>query len=205
MRRYPAIGVRRRPQRVIVLVVALLASSLASTATAPAAVSPSQLSDCFKLTTREALRSKQITRDLGLTVDQVKELRARLATYNSVRGFAGLDGLGLTGAQRAEIMRRIQLQVDEWNRHPVGWPCGPFKSKARVVLWVHDRLVFDGFRPSTRVWVVSPRQIRIDGVQDGVRMDGVVVRTGTRQIAVRLDAWADGWSGSYRFTLPFPV
>src|SRR5687768_6978818 len=93
---------------------------------------PAYTRTCLELTTARALDTSRVTDGLGLPRDQLKELRARLSSYNSVRNDFTLDGLGLTTAQLAEIKRRLAVQDAENNKYPLGWPCKPFKNPALV-------------------------------------------------------------------------
>lgn len=133
----------------------------------------------------------------------MKELRFRLASYWSVRGFAGLDGIGLTPEQMREIQRRIDVQVAAMNKHPVGWPCKPLKNRSRVVGYMKEKLIDNGFRPNMRFSNPSPRQIAFRGIQDGVEYLGVVVKSGPRQITVGLQAPSIRWSRRYTYRVPF--
>jgi hypothetical protein len=65
--------------------------------------------DPLAFTNAKTLDTKAIVRGLGLTPEQVREVRARLASYGGPRRFT-LDGIGLTPYQIREINRRIAAQ-----------------------------------------------------------------------------------------------
>ena len=52
------------------------------------------------------------------------------------------------------------VEVAKWNAHPLGWPCPPFKDAQRAAKYVRELLIYNGFRPSVRVTITSPRQIQ---------------------------------------------
>lgn len=181
-------------------VVVVIASFLAG---ASPAASPPNLQKCLQFTTISGLRTAAIVKNLEppLTPEQEREVRSRLSQYNSVRGFPGLDGIGLTEDQIVEIQRRINKQVQAMNAHPLGWPCKPFAHPEKVKTWLRKKLVANGYRPEMRVWIASSSQIQLRAIQDGVTQFGTVARSGGRQIAIRLTAV--DWGRTYRFTLPF--
>lgn len=174
--------------KVLALIAALAA--LAATTTAPAANTYTRT--CFDLTTARGLDTKRVVNGLGLPPDLIRELRGRLASYNSVRNDFTLEGLGLTAAQITEIKRRIAVQVAEWNKYPLGWPCAPFKNPARVIKYVKAQLIYNGFRPAMTVRIMSTRQIRFQAIQDGQRYTVIVAKFGPREIRI-----AARCSGSY--------
>jgi hypothetical protein len=149
------------------------------------------------------LREKPITTGLGLAPLQIKELRSRLVSYWGDGGIARLDGIGLTPAQTAEIKRRIKAQVDEMFRHPLGWPCKPFKNPSLVFAFVRQELLENGFRSKPMTFTkATSRQLRFEGIQDGYRMFGVIAKTGPREIEIKLSS-TDGWMDHYTFKLGF--
>jgi opacity protein-like surface antigen len=84
----------------------------------------------------------------------------------------------------------------------VGTPCAPFKNRARVLAVVKNLLVYNGFRPSMTVTKLWARQIGISGIQDGIQIDFLVVKSGRRQIAVV--HWTEyGFPVVNRFSVPF--
>jgi hypothetical protein len=184
----------------IVMAMTLAYGSSAAPATTQANCLTSTKRDPLGISTNPALRANAIVRGLGLTADQTREVRARLARYRPSRPFT-LDGLGLTSEQTREIRRRLAAQVAEWNKYPLGWPCAEFKNRSKVIAFVKAKLIENGFRPNARVFVATPRQIQLRGIQDGVDILGAVVKTGPRQITVRL--MATGWAGTYTFRLGF--
>lgn len=158
-------------------------------------------SSCLNLTAAKGLNTKAITSDLGLTPDQVREARGRLVTFNSVRGFEGLEGIGLTAEQVATMTARINAQVASWK--PLGYPCAAFTHRTRTVAWVRSTLVANGFRSaSIRVTKAVPRQLQLTGIQDGIDVWITVARTGPKGVAIRLVTTHSG-GGTYAYVLPF--
>lgn len=185
------------------LAVALLLLIVIVQAQAIPAATQLDLQRCLNLTTARTLATKKILSGLELTADQVRELRSRLLSYNSVSGYRGIDGIGLTREQKAEILRRIAVQVAEMNRYPLGWPCKPFVNPTRVARWVKAKLIANGYRPAMSFRKTSPRQFQFRAIQDGVEQFGVVAKSGRRQIAVRVQSVSPRWGRTYRFTLGF--
>jgi hypothetical protein len=196
--------------------------ALVSVQAAPAAVSP-RIGKCLEtsMVNRTALSVDRVIADLGLTADQKRALRARLASYDSVRGFEGFGGLGLTSAQIGEMKRRIAVQEAAMRRkYPLGWPCAPFKNKPRVIRYIRAKLLYNGYRPAMTFTNPNPRQIRFHGIQDGDEQRGTLVKSGPRQIVFRLRSthgevcygYITGraptericyWSDTYTFNLGF--
>ena len=122
-------------------------------------------------------------------------------------GVHDLEGLGLCATVRDEIVRRVAAVVALQPR-PFGG-CMPFSNPERVIAYVHDRLVHSGYRPSTTVKVASsPRELVIDGIQDGNEVRGFVVKTGANQIAISVAqvptlGQISGPRTPRRFTVPF--
>jgi hypothetical protein len=122
-------------------------------------------------------------------------------------GVHDLDGLGLSEAVRNEIVRRVATVAASRPR-PFGG-CLPFTNPERAIAYVHDRLVYRGYRPSTTVKVASnPRELVIDGIQEGKEMGGFVVKTGAHQIAISVaplptPGQVSGPRTPQRFTVPF--
>lgn len=191
---------QRRPTRSIVALLVTLAALSILVSTATATDVPYQ---CFAMTTTKGLNSRAILTGLPLTRDQKRELESRLASYRSVRGFEGLDGVGLTAGDRQIIQQRIQAQVDAMNSKTLGAPCQAFRNPDRSVLYIRSQLLYNGFRPSTKVYLASPRQIQIQGIQDGVVYFGAAVRVGGRRIAVQLHAASPNPGTAATFTADF--
>lgn len=160
-------------------------------------------SKCLEMTTATGLRTSAILTGLDLSGQQTRELRSRLAMYHSVRGFPGVDGLGLSPTVRREVLRRIAVQVAAMNAHPLGWPCDPFENQTRVVAWVKARLIANGFRPNVSVTGTSPRQLQINGIQDGVEMYGAVAKSGPHTIVIGLNSVSPRWGRTYTFDVGF--
>jgi hypothetical protein len=182
-----------------VSIMATLALALAS----PAA--PSVNPQCLDMTGKSALRTASILDGLGLTRDVAFQARARLSTYGSIRGFAALDGIGLTPEQITEITRRIAAQVAA-TTHPLGWPCKPFAHRTQTVAFVKQLLLDNGFRrASIRFTMLAARQVQFAGIQDGYQYFGIVVRSGPRQITMRLVApiRSGATGGTYEFATKF--
>ena len=194
-----------RTIRSTLLGVLIIACATLSVGADPTAAADSLNVDrCLQLTTTKALSTSRILSGIvGLTPDQVRELRSRLASYNSARGFKGLDGMGLTPEQIQEIQRRIDVQVAEWNRYPLGWPCKPFKDPSAVQKFVRADLIDNGFRPRMTFKKTSPRQFQLRAIQDGNEYLGIVVKTGSRQLTIRLLALDDNWSQTTKIKTPF--
>jgi hypothetical protein len=182
----------------IVVAAALAAAQLS---TADAAVQANCLTstkrDPLALTNAKGLDDGRIIGGLGLTPDQVRAVSSRLASYGGSREFT-LDGLGLTPDQISEIKRRIAVQVAEWNKYPLGWPCAPFKNRALVIKFTRAQLIYNGFRPNMTFTVASPRQIQFNAIQDGIRYIGTLVKTAPRQITVRLISTSGGDTSTFR-------
>lgn len=186
------------------LAVALAVPALASAAPSASASPQIDIGDCLQYTTTQGLRTARILDGLPLTPDQVREIRSRLSQYNSVRGYPGIDDLGLPPDVVAEINRRIALQVAEWNKHPLGYPCMVFKAPSRTKAFVQNLLVDNGFRRAgLSVRKTSPRQFQLKGIQDGVQMFGIVVKTGKRQVTIFVESVSPRFSQTRRFTTPF--
>ena len=162
------------------------------------------ITNCLQYTTTKALATPRILKGLPLTPDQVREVRSRLSQYNSVRGYPGIDDLGLPPDVVAEINRRIAVQVAEWNKHPLGYPCMVFKSPSQTTAFVRQLLLDNGFRRAgLSVRKTSARQFQLKGIQDGIPIFGIVVKTGKRQIAVFIESVSPRSSQTKRFTTPF--
>jgi hypothetical protein len=116
------------------------------------------------------------------------------------------------------MKRRIAVQVAEMTRkNPLGWPCAPFKNRARVVKYIRAKLLYNGYRPAMTFAHPNPRQIRFRGIQDGDEQTGTLVKSGTRQIVFHLrsthgevcgyrssgSAAICRWSDAYTFNLGF--
>lgn len=182
--------------------VALVALSLA--VASPAAVAErSDVTRCLQFTTAQKLNPKPILAGLPLTVEQVREIRSRLTQYGSVH-WKGFADLGLASDVITEISRRIRLQVAEWNRYPLGYPCPVFKSPARTKAFVRGLLIANGFRPaSVSIRKTSPRQFQLRGIQDGVQFFGIVVKSASRRVTIYLLAPRPGPSETRSFATPF--
>lgn len=180
------------------ILLASICGSVLCAIAAPAVPAASHQS-CLSATQTSSLNTSALTDGLGLTAAQVKAARARLSQYGSGR-YQGLDGIGLTVAQIATIQQRLNAAAA--NTHPAGWPCAPFQNRSRVVTWMRAKLISNGFRSaSIHFFLVSPRQVTFNGIQDGYELYGVVTKTGTRQITVKLDR--PGWGRTYTFALTF--
>lgn len=176
---------------------------LAGIAAAQVHAAPAYTRDCLDQTTARALDTKRVVGGLGLPADQVRELRARLSTYGSVRNDFTLNGLGLTAAQITEIKRRIAVQVAEWNKYPLGYPCAAFKNPTKVMAYMKAELIDNGFRPRMTMTLRSPRQVQFVAIQDGVRYWGTVAKYGPRLIKTRLTCTSGCSGGTYSFQLAF--
>lgn len=186
------------------MAIAIACGAISLLTESTSAASALDVNRCLQLTNTKALNTGRILDGLeGLTPDQVRELRARLVTYNSVRGFKGLDGMGLTPEQITEIQHRINVQVTEWNRYPLGWPCKPFKNPLAVQKAVKADLIDNGFRPRMTFRKTSPRQFQLRAIQDGYAFLGVVVKTGTRQLTIRLISLDDNWTQTTKMATQF--
>jgi hypothetical protein len=85
---------------------------------------------------------------------------------------------------QAEIMRRL-LIADKARTWPIGSPCPAFKNKTKVVAFLRQVLLDNGYRKVPLTFTMaSPRQMRFEGVQDGYEMRGVVVRRDSSHIVV---------------------
>jgi hypothetical protein len=114
-------------------------------------------------------------------------LQISLLTYTSVRGFDRLSGIDLTSQQRAEIWSRIRAQEAKMNLDkPIGWPCGPFSNTPRVIAYVRNTLVYNGFHPNASFKIINARQIAFQAIRDGVAYGGAIVKSGPHQIATQL-------------------
>lgn len=185
------------------VLVAVLAATILGVGTSSASPE-ADISRCLQFTTAQGLRTARILDGLPLTPDQVREVRSRLSQYNSVRGYPGIDDLGLPPEVVAEIKRRIALQVAEWNRFPLGYPCAVFKAPAKTKTFVRQALVDNGFRAaSISIRKTSPRQFQLRGIQDGYEYFGIVVKTAKRQIAIFVTSPTANDSDTARFTTPF--
>jgi hypothetical protein len=164
-----------------------LALALAALAMAPAAMAltPTQIGKCLDLTGRTGINARKIADGLGLDPDTERAVRARVGTYDSLGGFKGLDGLGLTAEQVAEIMRRIEADIAA-NSWPIGSPCAPFKNRTKVIAQIRALLIYNGYRPAMKFTNPSPRQIRVRAIQGGVEMLDVVVKTGPRKVLISI-------------------
>lgn len=188
------------------LALALLVCGVTLAAAAPVGMGSTSLdiTRCLQYTNTQALPTTQIVKGLPLSPDQVREVRSRLIQYNSVRGYPGIDDLGLPPEIVAEINRRIKAQVDKWNRYPLGYPCMVFKRPSQTTAFVRQLLIDNGFRRAgLSIRRTSPRQFQLKGIQDGVQMFGIVVRTGTRQIAIFVESVSPRFSQTKRFTTSF--
>lgn len=146
---------------------------------------------CLNLSVRSEITIG--TQDLGLTVAQIKELRSRLSQYWRPAGWPGLDGFGLTPGQIATIKARIAADVAKQQKHPLGWPCLPFKHRARTLAFVRALLLGNGFASySIRFYGSAPRQLQFGGVLNGQQYSGAVARSGVRQITLQLTSTGAG-------------
>lgn len=171
----------------IALLVTLAACILAGTSQA-ASPTAAGLRTCLEASTHSGLHYNAIVSGLTLTPDQKREIRFRLASYWSVRGFPGIEGIGLATVDKATIKQRIAAEVAKQNAHPVGWPCPEFVNELGVIKWVRAKLIYNGFRPNMTFYTAtSPRQIGIRAIQDGQLFIGVIVKSGDTQITMRLD------------------
>jgi hypothetical protein len=186
---------------VLSLVVVSVVVFGAPLASAAPALTPSQIGKCLDLTGRSALRTAHVLDGLSLDPAVVKEVRSRLSQYYSVRGFPGLDGAGLSPEQAAEIMRRVKAEVAATSR-PVGSPCAPFKNRAKVIQRIRALLVYNGFRPAMKFAQASPRQIRVQAIQDGTVTLGVIVKVAPRKLFLSIGPMTGGGSDS---SLTVPV
>jgi len=186
--------------------ITTLALALVIAAAAPASSTTPQIdvTRCLQLTTTKGLATSRILEGLPLTPEQVSEVRSRLSQYNSVRGYPGIADLGLDPAVVAEINRRIQVQVAEWNKYPLGWPCMVFKVPKKTRAWVQQLLIDNGFRRvGLTIRKTSPRQFQFRGIQDGYEFFGVVAKPRKRQIILRLESPGARVYQTKRFTTPF--
>lgn len=182
---------------VVCTVMALLGSAVGAARSAPAVTQ-----SCLDMTSGRHY-DDSIVANLGLTADQKREAEQRLSQYTTASGPPNLDGLGLTSAQAAEIRRRMSAYAARYN-HPVGWPCAPFKNRARVVKFVKSTLIYNGFRPSMQFYGTALRQIQFRAIQDGQPYYGTVAKYGLRKITIRLTCASPCTSGtSASFNLPF--
>lgn len=187
--------------RCALALIALVAVAMATTASA---TPTADITRCLNFTNTKALATSRIVKGLPLTPDQVREVRSRLVQYSSVRGYPGIDDLGLPPDVVAEINRRIAVQVAEWNRYPLGYPCLVFKAPTKTKAWVDQLLLDNGFRRAgLSIRRTSPRQFQLRGIQDGIAMFGIVVKTGKRQVAVFVESVSPRSSQTTRFTTPF--
>jgi len=185
----------------VLTTVAVAVVSVALSVSATAA--PTAQQGCLDLTRAHGLNTTAIMQGLDITADQKRALKANLASYNSVRGWPGLDGLDLTTEQKVLVQKRINEQVAAWNAHPLGWPCAAFAHRARTVAWVKAKLIANAFAPaSLRVTSLTTRQIQLRGTQNGIDAWIIVARNGARDVLVELSSTHSG-GGTYRYTLPF--
>lgn len=184
------------------LLLALVAASLSGALAVPeGAVGALSQQDCLG-TPYWHPSTANLVRGLGLSGDQKRAVRVRLAQYTTATAsrFLDLSGLDLSGDQIAEIHRRWSALTS--TVHPAGWPCKPFKNPNAVIGYVRQLLVANGFRPaSLRFFKVSPRQVRFGGIQDGESLGGAIARIGPRRIAIRLSA--PGFGKDYEFNIGF--
>lgn len=102
---------------------------------------------------------------------------------------------------QVNVRECLHLTADDG--HPEGWPCKPFQHPAKVSVFVKRELVDNGFRPRM-LWIkASPRQFQFRGVQDGVEIIGMVVKSGPREIAIGLSSVSPRWGRTYRYKLAF--
>lgn len=185
----------------IIIATALISLTLALPAFASSTNAAPQ--QCLNLTTATELNTSAITRNIGLTPIEVRELRARLTEYNSIRGFPGLDGLGLTDSQIATINARIAAQVAK-TAHPLGYPCAAFTHRAKTAAFVRAMLIGNGFAAfSIQFYASGPRQIQFSAVLNGQKYAGAVARSGVRQITMQLTAPRPTPGDTQVFATPF--
>ena len=190
--------------KILIAITVIILTGVFATATDVEASPQIDITDCLHYTTAQGLRSARIVDGLPLTPDQVREIRGRLSQFNSISGYPGLDDLGLPPEVVAEINRRIALQVAEWNKHAAGYPCMVFKSPTRTTGFARRVLLANGFqRAGLSIRKTSPRQFQVTGIQNGVQIYGIVVKTAKKQIAIFVESISPRRSQTKRFTTPF--
>lgn len=191
----------------ILPVAALAAAAIAAVLTLPEEASAGSsasgakppITECFASTHRKSLDWRPILAGLDLTGEQKRALQQRLPNYwhwgEHVTGpfvppdsvVPGLEGLGLTAEQLQVIQSRIKAQVAKMNLDkPVGWPCEPFRNPSRVIAFVRDMLVYNGFPPNAAFRRANPRQIVFQAIRDGIVYNGAIVKSARRQIAFEI-------------------
>lgn len=181
-----------------------LAIAALAFASSSSALTPSQIGRCLDSTGHSALPTDSIMQGLVLTGDQKRELRARLSTFDSVRGFEGLDGIGLTAEQTALIQKRLNAVIAERKAHGPGWPCPAFKNPAKSIALVRSTLVYNGFRPAMWIKLVTPRQIAFRAIQDGVTYYGTAAVVGPHKIKMALTSTHNGGDSAVLSTAFIP-
>jgi hypothetical protein len=80
----------------------------------------------------------------------------------------------------ARHLRLLQHARELWNQHditaapgrflsqPIGWPCEPFANADRVIAFVLDTLIHNGFRPNAGLDLINRRQIVVAAIRDGI-------------------------------------
>jgi hypothetical protein len=145
------------------------------------------------LTSASHLSTMKILDGLGLSVEQVKELRARLSqltTASKPNYTALLADLGLTAEQRSSIQQRIEAQLK-----PAGYPCLVFKHPKSVIAFLKPHLKpFTQIRYTTQPRLISSRFV--DALDHSQKYGASVVKTSAKTIMVRLDhfvpkVWTD--------------
>ena len=132
----------------------------------------------------------------------LREIRSRLSSYGNARTYPGLADLGLPPEVAAEINRRIQLQVAEWNKYPLGYPCKPFKNATRSAKFILSQLKYNGYY-AVRLTKTSPRQFQFSAARDGYDHHGVAAKTGPRQITISVTNIPLRTGTSGKFPTPF--
>lgn len=79
----------------------------------------------------------------------------------------------------------------------VGSPCPPFMNRRRVLTYVRNLLVDNGFRRAMTLKKYWARQIALDGIQDGIEYYVLVVKSGPHQIAIERSGYS-GIGGVYQ-------
>lgn len=173
----------------------------ASVAMARPSAAPQQ---CLNLTVASHVSTSSVLQGLGLTPDQIREMRSRLSQYTTFGQFSDFGGIGLTQQQIATIKARLAAHDAAQSKHPLGWPCKRFANRTRTLKFVRQMLVGNGFRAySIKFYGTSPNQIQFSGIQDGVQYAGAVARSGVREITVQLTAPRPDPGGTYVFATPF--
>jgi hypothetical protein len=123
------------------------------------------------------------------------KLRVLTALTVAVVGFAVVQ----TAAAQAPPVSGAMLdkcfsESGGWVRDDlmVGTPCAPFKNRGRVLAYVKNLLIYNGFRPSMTVKTYWARQIRLLAIQDGITYWVYIVKSGPHQIGVQRYASATG-------------